>query len=273
MGINRLLTNHYADRGHQHFGQKHQPLLKFSPAAPRAFASDVGLDDVEVSLSSPEELANRLGAFDTCTVSDAMDALRLRGALSGIGPVWPCDRIAGQVSTVRLANASEHEGISPRHLGTTAISRAVPGEVIVVDNRAGRGESGGWGGLLALAARLKAVAGVIVYGAVRDIDDVAEVGLPLYAHSVTPRTARGRTVEVANGEPLEFDEVVVSPGDFVVADRSGVVFIAKSEMEKVLKKAQEISDRENQMVAHLHAGRDVTDVMAGNYENMLVSEE
>jgi regulator of RNase E activity RraA len=219
----------------------------------------------------PEDhvLVERLSRLDTCTLSDALDALGIPGALSGISPQWPCGRIAGRVKTVELGLAADAVGVPTRHLGATAIAVAEPGDVIIVDNRAGNGFSAGWGGLLALAASLREVAGVVVYGACRDVDDVEAVGLPLFAHSATPRTARTRTVEVATNEPLEFEGITVTPGDLVLADRSGVVFVPYDRADEVLDKADDVFAKENEMADQLRLGVAVTDVLAGNYENML----
>lgn len=222
-------------------------------------------------MSDVRALVERLGKFDTCVVSDALDALGLPGAVAGIHPMWPCGRTAGRAATVRLAPAGEVAASGPPvHLGARAIAAAEPGDVVVVDNRAGLTTGGaGWGGLLSLAAKLRDVAGVVVYGVCRDVDDVQSVGMPYYAHVATPRTARRRVVEVATGEALEFDEVRVSPGDLVLADSSGVVFVAIEHAEEVLDKVDELAKKEEDMANALRAGVLVTDVLAGNYETML----
>jgi regulator of RNase E activity RraA len=156
------------------------------------------------------------------------------------------------------------------HLGAHAIAGAEPGDVIVVDNRAGLETGGaGWGGLLSLAAKLKEVAGVVVFGVCRDVDDVAAVGMPYYGQVATPRTARRRVVEVATNGPLDIEEVHIEFGDLVLADSSGVVFIAIDKAEEVLAKADELVTREADMAAALRSGATVTDVLAGNYETML----
>lgn len=219
-------------------------------------------------------LISRLGEMDTCMVSDALDALGLPGAVSGIRPMWPCGRVAGRVATVRLAPASATPASQgpPVHLGARAIATAEQGDVIVVDNRAGLETGGaGWGGLLSLAAKLKEVAGVVVFGVCRDVDDVASVGMPYFSQVATPRTARRRVVEVATNEPLDVDGVHIEMGDLVLADSSGVVFVAIDQAETVLAKADELVARESEMAAALRSGATVTDVLAGNYETMLDS--
>ena len=226
----------------------------------------------EILLADVRALVARLQQMDTCMVSDALDALGLAGAVAGVRPMWPCGRTAGRVATVRLAPAQAEPvtGQAPVHLGARAIAGADPGDVIVVDNRAGLETGGaGWGGLLSLAAKLKEVAGVVVFGVCRDIDDVEAVGMAYYGQVATPRTARRRVTEVATNEPLDVDEVHIEHGDLVLADSSGVVFVAIDQAEQVLAKADELVAREADMAAALRSGAVVTDVLAGNYETML----
>ncbi len=226
------------------------------------------------SVSDVGSFIDRLMQMETCMVSDALDALGLPGAVAGIGPMWPCGKTAGRVSTVRLAPASATTASNgpPVHLGARAVALAEPGDVIVVDNRAGLETGGaGWGGLLSLAASLQGVAGVVVFGVCRDVDDVAAVKMPYYGQVATPRTARRRVVEVATNEPLDIDDVHVEYGDLVLCDSSGVVFVAIAEAEAVLAKADELVSREAEMASALRAGVRVTDVLAGNYETMLDS--
>ena len=84
-----------------------------------------------------------------------------------------------------------------RHLCTAAIEAANPGDVIVVEQRTGL-DAACWGGNLALGAHVRGVAGVIVEGPARDIDDCRKFDFPVFAREHTARTARGRILEVAD---------------------------------------------------------------------------
>jgi 4-hydroxy-4-methyl-2-oxoglutarate aldolase len=216
-----------------------------------------------------ESLLERVAALDTPTVSDALDALGIPGVITGIAPVWNCERIAGRVQTMQLGPVPDEAPATTHHLGARSIDNASEGDVIVVDNRAGDGISAGWGGLLALAASLRNLSGIVVYGACRDIDDIESVALPVYAHSVTPRTARSRTIEISANEVLQFEDVTVAPGDLVIADRSGVAFIPIARAQDVIRKAEEIQQKEQEMADRLRQGASVRSVLAGNYESML----
>src|SRR2546421_8838383 len=173
-------------------------------------------------------LISRLARLDSCAVSDALDKLGLNGAVAGIER-WSTDRrIAGRVLTVKLEAA---EGRSnTRHLCTAAIEAAKPGDIIVVEQRTGL-DAASWGGNLSIGAQVKGIAGVIVEGPVRDLDDSRKLDFPVFARSHTARTARGRIVETATNEPITVADVVVHPGDYVLADASAVVFVAQVEIE------------------------------------------
>jgi regulator of RNase E activity RraA len=214
-----------------------------------------------------DSLAARLARLDTCGVSDALDRLGLGGAVLGLRPMWPCPRIAGQVITVRLRRAEPDEH-SPRHLGTAAIEAGGPGGVIVIEHH-DREDAAGWGGILSLAARLKGIEGVIVDGTCRDVDDSRDVGFPVYARAATPMTARGRVVEASMGAPIRVGDLVVSPGDYVVADWSGVVFVTGERAEEIVSTAEGLAAREAAMAEAVRAGRSVVEVMGAAYESML----
>ncbi len=210
----------------------------------------------------------RLAALDTCAVSDAIDSLGLAGAAPGLAPLWEGGRIAGRVHTVALRPLLA--GVVPptgRHLGTTAIEAAGPGDVIVVAN-GGRTDSGAWGGLLSAAAHARGVAGVVVDGACRDVDEAVGLGFPVFARGVTPVSARGRTIEEATDIPVLVAGVRVAPGDYVVADCSGVIFVAEDAAARVLDAAESIAAREAAMLADIAAGTPVTQVLDRRYEEM-----
>ena len=92
----------------------------------------------------------RLAQLDACAVSDALDRLALPGAVTGIQRLTTTRRISGRVITVKMGR---DEGRPPasRHLGTTAIESAQPGDVIVMEQRTGI-DAACWGGNLSLGA-------------------------------------------------------------------------------------------------------------------------
>jgi regulator of RNase E activity RraA len=208
-----------------------------------------------------DDLLDRLRQVDACAVSDALDRLGLPGSVVGISRLSTEQRIAG------LVPAGDAPP-SARHLGTAAVEASGTGHVIVVAH-AQRMDVSGWGGNLSLAARQQGIQGVIVDGACRDIDESREIGLPLFARGTVTRTARGRVVEVGWNVPVQVEGVPVEPGDLVIADGSGVVFIPAALAADVLSAAEDIADTERQMAARIRDGVPISQVMGTKYEQML----
>lgn len=205
--------------------------------------------------------------LDSCAVSDALDSLGLPPAVTGLGPLSVRRRIAGPVVTVRLG-PEPPKGRSPRHLGTAAIESAEPGDVIVISHSSGV-TCAGWGGVLSAGAKIKGVAGVVMDGPARDIDEAIELGFPVYAPSAVARTARGRAYEQEYNGPVEIDGTEIRPGDFVIADSSGVAFVPRERAAEVVARAAEIMARERLMVEALERGDRITEVVGRTYEDML----
>ncbi len=218
-------------------------------------------------LTTPAALLARLAALDACACSDAMDQLGLSGVARGLRAFTVAERVSGPVITVALgpADAARTAG---RHLGTAAIEAARPGDVIAVA-AAGRTDAAGWGGVLSLAATVRGVSGVIVDGACRDVDESTTLGLPVYALAAVPATARGRQVEVAWNTPVDMAGVTVAPGDLVVADGSGVVFMPAERAADIITAAERIAAREAAMADLLRAGEPASAVLSADYERML----
>ena len=216
-------------------------------------------------------LVDRLSALDTCAVSDALDSLGVNGAVSGLKRRSTTATITGRVQTIKLA-AGKPEGGSGSHLGTQTIMESSDIDIIVVEQRTGI-EAAGWGGVLATAAHHKGIRGVIVEGPARDIDEYERIGLPVFSRSATPRTARGRIHQAATDVKVQVGDISVPPGDLVIADGSGVVFVPADIAGKVIAIAEKIVSREQLMSSDVLAGQPVTEVMGKNYETMLGTQD
>lgn len=223
----------------------------------------------------PDPNLQRLKRLDACAVSDALDKLQLPGAVTGLplrssGPGGG-SRIAGKAVTMKVGPGQPPPG-PPKHLGCSAIEQADAEHIIVVEQRSGL-EAGCWGGLLTLGAKVKGVAGVVADGPLRDVDEAIAYEFPVYARSLTSRTARGRVVELGTQVPVQIGDgsqvTTVNPGDYVLADRSAVIVIAAADIERVLEAAETIVAKEAAMAKAILAGTPIGEVMGGAYEHML----
>jgi 4-hydroxy-4-methyl-2-oxoglutarate aldolase len=209
----------------------------------------------------------RLQRLSTTNLSDALDALGLRGAVAGIRPMFDCPKVIGRAVTIKITAAGLVR--SKRHLGVEAIASAESGDVIAIDNH-GDVNNNCWGEVLSCAAKVKGVSGVVVDGAARDLDACKDMAFPVYARAAVPITARGRITQESFNTMIRLGDVQVRPGDVVVADVNGIVVIAPERLDEVIGEAETQMDKEERMKADLIAGMDVLEMdKKYNYEQLL----
>lgn len=210
----------------------------------------------------------RLDALATSNLSDACDRVGIaRCAVQGIVPRWGRTKVVGRAVTIRMTAAGAVPAVA--HLGVDAIAHSDKGDVIVIDNR-GDLHHNCWGEILALGAKLQGVSGVVVDGAVRDVDACETFDFPVHARGTVPSTARGRIVQEAWNVPVRLGDAPVRPGDVIVADVNGVVVLPVERLAEVVEAAEEIMAKENAMLDALRAGESMQDVdRRFNYEQML----
>jgi regulator of RNase E activity RraA len=214
------------------------------------------------------ELRDKFIKMSTTVVSDALDAVGLRNNVAiGVKPVWNCPPIVGTAVTVRNIPTGTRKQV--HHGGFVTASHCEDGSVIVVGN-SGDIENNGWGELVSWAAKAKGAVGTVVDGAARDVGGYEDMGYPVYAKGVVPRTARGRLVQDAVNITIRFCGVQVNPGDLVFADRNGIVFIPVGREREVLEAAEKIYEKEEAMIEAIKAGKDPLKVdLEHDYEKML----
>ena len=76
-------------------------------------------------------------------------------------------------------------------------------------------------------------------------------------------------MEEAFNQPVQIGDVTVTPGDYVLADGSGICFLARSDAEEILQSAEKIAAREALMTKAVLAGNPISSVMGADYEEML----
>lgn len=187
----------------------------------------------------------------TTTISDALDRLNIKGAIIGITPVFHGARIAGPVFTVK--EVARKADIAEFRV-TEALDRAKPGNVILFDVE-GHCRASTWGGLASFSAKRKGVEGVVVNGAVRDIDEIRNMKFPVFARAAVPITGKGRIATISMNIPITIDDVQIHPEDLIIGDDSGIVVVRSEEIDAVLKVAEEIMSKEEKVKEQIIEGK------------------
>jgi regulator of RNase E activity RraA len=207
-----------------------------------------------------------LDGFKKSTVASIADAVdqvvKERGFMShDMRPRIP-GQIVGRAVTAILRAAPPEQttpALSARH-SVAMIDNSKPGEVGVIVVEDGL-DVAGLGGLMGTTAKVRGMAGIVIDGGVRDLAELHALDLPTYARSVVPSSSVGRWASVAHNVPVKCAGVMVNPGDIIVAGEDGVVRIPKDRVAEVLKRSQEIDDRETRMVPLIRQHKTLTKVV------------
>ena len=159
--------------------------------------------------------------------------------------VVPGSRAAGPARTVRC-------GQGDNLMVHAAIAEAEPGEVLVL-TMPEPAPVAMVGELLATQAKARGVAALLVDGAVRDVEELRELALPIWARFVRVRGAEKR-VRGTIGEVVEVGGATIRQGDLVVLDADGAVVVERERVDEVLEAARVRAEREREKRAKLQAG-------------------
>jgi RraA family protein len=187
-------------------------------------------------------LAERYRALPVANVSDCMSRMTAGGPL--LRPLHKSGKLAGPALTVKTRpgdNLMLHK----------AIDLAEPGDVIVVDG-GGDLTTALMGEIMLYHAIERGVAGFVVNGAVRDLDEINEANLPFFAAGVTHRGP----YKDGPGEinvPIAIAGMVIEPGDLIIGDFDGVLAVPFSQAEAILEAAEAKKAAEENEIAAIRA--------------------
>jgi regulator of RNase E activity RraA len=195
-----------------------------------------------------DNLIEKLKKMDTTSVSDALDRLGIAGGCHGISPVVPGARAVGPAFTVSYVPCGTDKGTVGDFLDDVT-----PGQVVVLDN-AGRTYCTVWGDIMTFYSQKRGFAGTVIDGVCRDLPRILETGYPIFTRGRFMVTGKDR-VEVAGvNVPVAIGNIHVRPNDIMMCDDSGVLVVPFHRAEEVLKVAEEIDEKEQQILRMLDEG-------------------
>lgn len=133
-----------------------------------------------------------------------------------------------------------------------ALSVAAPGDVVVVST-GGNSTSAVFGELMCHTASAAGLGGIVVDGAIRDVERITALGFPAYSRSVSP----GACDKDGPGEinvPISCGGIVVCPGDIVVGDSDGIAVVPARDAAEVLDLVAALIARESNRIAEIKGG-------------------
>jgi 3-hexulose-6-phosphate synthase/6-phospho-3-hexuloisomerase len=204
----------------------------------------IGKKSIKTDLFKKYDKTELKEAFSLVSTPNISDAMHKQGAMQEIRPAKLGFHMVGRALTVRTIDGDWAKPIE-------AIDKAEKGEVVVVDVNGGR--TAIWGELATWSAKNKGLAGVVIDGAIRDLDDIVKMDLPIFSRYITANA----------GEPKGFGEIgaeitcgnqTVKNGDWIIGDDSGVVVVPQEIAQEIANRALDVKEQENRIREEIKSG-------------------
>lgn len=210
---------------------------------------DVPSISEEKETSIDEKTIELLKHVSTPNISDAMHR---KGAMRSIHSICPGTKAVGRAVTVATFEGDWAKTVE-------AIDMAKEGDIIVIYN--GSQHVAPWGELATLSCMNRKIEGVVIDGAVRDVDDIRRLNFPVFAVSIVPNA----------GEPKGFGEInaeitcggqTVRPGDYIVGDDNGVVVVPRERGYEIARRSVEVEKNESRIRDEILKGKTLSRVLS-----------
>jgi 3-hexulose-6-phosphate synthase/6-phospho-3-hexuloisomerase len=205
---------------------------------------------IETTLYKRAGQNNIRGVLEQVSTANISDAWHRRPSLHGIRPLLPGSHMCGPAVTVRTYPGDWAKPVE-------AIDECRPGDVLVID--AFNSYPAIWGELATHSAKVKGLAGLVVWGAIRDTPEIARIGFPAFSSLVSANA----------GEPKGFGEInvpvaiagqTIEPGDWVVGDDDGVIVLPRAQAVELANRAMDVLEKENRLRGEIDAGKTLAEV-------------
>lgn len=215
---------------------------------------NITIDDLKFNGKNYYEYINLMSLLDNvsaCQVSDAYNSISKRsGVIQSIKPVNN-HRVWGKIFTVETA--SDDWGTS-----ALAIDGASEGDILFfkVDND----DKAIWGELASTCAKNNGIKATVIYGSARDLDALLYMDFPVFASNFCPNAGSALGLGTLN-QPIEIEGNKINPGDFFIADESGIVVIPKQLFKDTMIASLAVKIKEANIIREIHEGKTLAEIV------------
>jgi 3-hexulose-6-phosphate synthase / 6-phospho-3-hexuloisomerase len=192
---------------------------------------------------SPDEEIRSI--FQKVSAPNISDAMHRKGAMTGIISICGKVKMVGKAVTVQTFAGDWAKPVE-------AIDRAGREHVIVINNDGGT-HVAPWGELATMSCIQNGVAGVVIDGAVRDVDDIRAMKYPCFARAIVPNAGEPKGMGEIDTE-IQCCGQTVRPGDWIVGDESGVVVVPAERAYEIARRALEVRKNEERIREEIRRG-------------------
>ena len=176
-------------------------------------------------------------AFKKVSTPNISDAMHKTGAMKHIKPLKNGFHMVGRALTIATIDGDWAKPVE-------AIDKANEGTVLVID--AQKGHAAVWGELATWSAKQKNLAGVVIDGAVRDVDDLLKLNFPIFSRYFSPNAGDPKGFGEIGAE-IRCGEQTVHTGDWIIGDDSGVVVVPQEISQEIANRALDVKEHENRI--------------------------
>jgi 4-hydroxy-4-methyl-2-oxoglutarate aldolase len=207
-------------------------------------------NDTQQNVVQATSIAGRFSAFDPATLFEAAGR---QGMIDPVlRPAWPGAKICGVAATVECPPGDN----LMLHL---AVAQAEE-DIVLVANVGSYLLAGAWGEVLTVAAQARGILGLVIDGAVRDIDAIERLGFPVFSRGLAIGACSKERPGTLN-RPIQIGGVTVRPGDIIVGHSDGLVVVNRDRADEVYENATSRQKREEEMIRQLRQGRTTVELL------------
>lgn len=215
---------------------------------------NVSIDDLRFDGKNYEEYINLYSLLENvsaCQVSDAFNSVfRRSGVIQSIKPINN-QKVFGTIFTAETA--SDDWGTS-----ALAIDNANSGDILFfkVDSE----DKAIWGELASTCARDNGIKACVIYGSARDLDALLYLDFPVFASNFCPNAGSPLGLGTLN-ESMDVEGIIINPGDFLIADESGIVVIPKELFSKTMVATLAVKIKEANIIEDIGRGNTLAEIV------------
>lgn len=197
------------------------------------------------------KIENVREVLEKVSTANISDALHRSGWIKDVKPLIAENfKMVGKVVTVRTYPGDWAKPVE-------AIDIAEKGDVIVID--AGGMGPAVWGELATNSCKTKGISGVVIYGGIRDVEEIKKMKFPAFSTIITPQAGEPKGFGEIN-IPVKIGGQIINPGDWIVGDLDGVVVIPQERIVEITNRAMDVLEKENRIRKEIKEGSTLSSV-------------
>lgn len=190
-------------------------------------------------------------AFSLVSTPNISDAMHKKGSMKDIRPIKLGFHMVGRAFTVQTIDGDWAKPIQ-------AIDKAEKNSILVIDVKGGR--TAIWGELATWSAKLKGLGGVVIDGAVRDLDDIIKMDFPIFSKYVSSNAGEPKGYGEIGSE-IQCGSQIVRNGDWIIGDDSGVIVVPQEIAQEIANRSLDVKEQENRIREEIKNGGSLSSVL------------